>query len=163
MRATVLQVANALSAIVRNGLYKSPRLVYDEEDPANDKYRRQIPVSRQTLSVVRDGMHAVVYEPYGTAFGVFNKDKNGRPKKSELFDRDMTIYGKTGSTEAPEVAWFECFAEDKAGRAIVIVTLVEGGESGSGEAAPLGKELLHICNRAGYIGTQPTVEKESSN
>ncbi|MHC4926420.1 MAG: penicillin-binding transpeptidase domain-containing protein [Planctomycetota bacterium] len=128
-------------------------MLYDENDPANDKYRRQIPASRQTLSIVKDGMHAVIYETGGTAYKVFNK-----PQKSELLERDMQIYGKTGSTESPAVAWFECFAEDKAGRAIVVVTLVEGGESGSGEAAPLGHEILHICNRAGYIGTQPTVK-----
>lgn len=159
LRTTVLQVANAVSAIVRGGVYKAPRLVYDDDDPHNDKYRRQIPVSAQTLSVVRDGMHAVVYETGGTAYNVFNK-----PKRSELLDRDMTVYGKTGSTQGPEVAWFECFAEDKLGRAIVIVTLVEGGLSGSGEAAPLGKEILRICNEMGYIGTQPPkVETNVSN
>ena len=68
----------------------------------------------------------------------------------------MKIYGKTGSTQKPNVAWFECFAEEPSGRAIVIVVLVEGGESGSGEAAPLGEKILDLCNRAGYIGTRPT-------
>lgn len=147
LRVTVLQVANAVSAIVRGGVYKAPRLIYDDQDPFNDKYRRQIPVSSKTLAVVRDGMHAVVYETGGTAYSVF--------KKSDLFERDMTIYGKTGSTQSPEVAWFECFSEDEIGRAIVITVLVEGGLSGSGEAAPLGKEILRICNEAGYIGTKP--------
>ncbi len=153
LRATVLQVANALSVIVRNGVYKAPRLVYDDTDPYNDNHRRRLPISSQTLSVVRDGMHAVVYETGGTAHSVFYT-----PKRSELLDRDMTVYGKTGSTQGPEVAWFECFAEDEIGRAIVIVTLVEGGLSGSGEAAPLGREILRICNEAGYIGSKPETE-----
>ena len=163
LEATVLQVANALSAIVRNGVYKAPRLVYDEQDPTNDKFRRQIPVSRQTLAEVRDGMYDVVNESGGTANRVFYKDKTGKRKKSELFDRGLKIYGKTGSTEGKVVAWFECFAEDRTGRSIVIVTLVEGGESGAGEAAPLGHEILRICNRAGYIGTQPTAEQTKPN
>ena len=150
LRVTVLQVANALSAVARRGVYKSPRLVFDEQDPFNDKYRRQIPISSNTLSVVRDGMHAVVYESGGTAHTVF--------KNSDLLQRNITLYGKTGSTESPEVAWFECFAEDTAGRVIVIVTLVEGGESGSGEATPLGEKILRLCNEAGYIGTAPTAE-----
>ncbi len=150
LRATVLQVANALSAIVRNGVYKSPRLIYDDSDPFNDRGRRQIPVSSGSLSVVRDGMHAVINETNGTAYKEF--------RNSVLFDRDMTLYGKTGSTENPSVAWFESFAEDDMGRAIVVVVLVEGGQSGAGEAAPLGRLILGICNEAGYIGTKPTAE-----
>ena len=67
----------------------------------------------------------------------------------------MKIYGKTGSTQNPSMAWFECFAEDRTGRSIVIAVLVEGGLSGSGEAVPLGERLLDLANRAGYVGKQP--------
>jgi len=154
LRASVLQVANALSTIARGGVYKSPRLVQDENDPHNETGRRQLHISKSTLSVVRDGMKAVVYEPHGTAYREFNKPGD----KSVLFDRDMTIYGKTGSTEKPYHAWFECFAEDHSGRSIVIAVLVEGGKSGAGEAAPLGHRILRLCNEAGYIGTRPTDE-----
>ncbi|MBL7214571.1 MAG: hypothetical protein ISS71_02700 [Phycisphaerae bacterium] len=150
IRVTILQAANALSAIARNGVYKSPRLVYDEQDPFNDHNRRQIPISSETLAIIRDGMHAVVYESGGTAYNVF--------QDSDLLQRNMTLYGKTGSTEDPAHAWFECFAEDTTGRVVVIAVLIEGGGSGSGEAAPLGKEILRLCNEAGYIGTKPTVE-----
>lgn len=149
IRVTVLQVANALSIIARDGVYKTPRLIFDEQDPFNDCNRRRLPIASQTLSVVRDGMHAVVYESGGTAYSVFHN--------SDLLDRDMTLYGKTGSTERPYHAWFECLAEDAAGRAVVIVVVVEEGQSGSGEAAPLGREILRLCNEAGYIGTKPTV------
>ncbi len=90
-------------------------------------------------------MWAVVNETGGTAYNAF-KDS---PLRNE---RDMKVYGKTGSTQNPSMAWFECFAEDRTGRAIVIVVLVERGQSGSGEAAPLGKRVLDLCNRAGYVG-----------
>jgi cell division protein FtsI/penicillin-binding protein 2 len=66
----------------------------------------------------------------------------------------MKIYGKTGSTENPEHAWFECFAEDNAGRLIIVVALVEGGSRGSDDAAPLGHGILKLCSDAGYIGTR---------
>lgn len=153
LRVTVLQVANALSAIERDGIYKSPRLVYLDSDPFNESNRRRISISPRSLSVVRDGMKAVVYETNGTAYRVFNA-----PQKSELFNRDMTIYGKTGSTQNPAHAWFEAFAEDSSGRGIVVVVLVEGGQSGSGVAAPLGKAILEFCNESGYIGIKPTVQ-----
>lgn len=149
LRVTVLQVANGLSVMARNGVYKAPRLIFDEQDPLNDRHRRQLPLSASSIAAVRDGMHAVVYEDGGTAHTEF--------KGSDLLNRKMTLYGKTGSTENPEHAWFECLAEDTSGRAVVIVALVEGGLSGSGEAVPLGKEILRLCNEAGYIGTRPTV------
>jgi len=154
LRATVLQVANALSTIARGGVYKSPRLIINEQDPFNDIYRRRLPVSNATLAVVRDGMHAVIYEPHGTANRIF--------RNSDLLARDMTLYGKTGSTENPEHAWFECLAEDSTGRAIVIVVLVEGGQRGAGEAAPLGEKVLRLCNEFGYIGSVPTAELSGS-
>jgi cell division protein FtsI/penicillin-binding protein 2 len=101
------------------------------------------------LDVVRDGMWAVVNEDGGTANSVFRSS----PLRTE---RDMKIYGKTGSTENPNVAWFECIAEDRTGRAIVIAILVERGQSGSGEAVPLGEKVLDLCNRAGYVGKKPS-------
>lgn len=150
LRATVLQVANALSTLARRGEYKAPRLVINEEDPFNERNAHRLPISDRTLSVVRDGMHAVVYEVDGTAYSAF--------RNSGLLKTDMTFYGKTGSTENPEHAWFECIVEDDFGRAVIITVLVEGGLRGAGEAAPLGIEVIRLCNAAGYIGTKITAE-----
>jgi penicillin-binding protein 2 len=149
LRVTVLQVANALSAIARGGTYKQPRLIDTAGDSLNQPAEYSLGLSRRTLDTVRDGMWAVANEDGGTAYRVF-KDS---PLRTQ---RDMKIYGKTGSTQNPSMAWFECFAEEQSGRAIVIVVLVEGGLSGSGEAAPLGEKVLDLCNRAAYIGKRPT-------
>lgn len=143
LRVTVLQVANALAAIVRGGIYKPARLVYLDEDPFNQHGQQFLNISRNTLSVIREGMHAAVYEPSGTAYDTFRRC----PLREVL-----AIYGKTGSTENPEMAWFECFAEDSSDRSIIIVAAVPGGLSGSGYAAPLGKEILQMCYDTGYIG-----------
>ncbi|MHC4553629.1 MAG: hypothetical protein ACYSUT_12825, partial [Planctomycetota bacterium] len=78
--------------------------------------------------------------------------KRFREHKKDFTARDMTIYGKTGSTERPEHAWFESFAEDSSGRGVVVVILIEGGLSGGGEAAPLGVKILKLCNEMGYVG-----------
>ena len=48
---------------------------------------------------------------------------------------DFNVNGKTGSTERPYHAWFECFAEDSLGRTLIVAVLVEGGQRGAGEAA----------------------------
>ena len=149
LRATVLQVANGLSAIARGGVYKEPRVIDSAGDFINEAKERRLGLSQRTLDTVRDGMWAVANETSGTAYRVFGPS----PLRTE---RNIKIYGKTGSTQNPSMAWFECFAEEPSGRAVVIVVLVEGGLSGSGEAAPLGEKVLDLCNRAGYIGTVPT-------
>jgi penicillin-binding protein 2 len=150
LRVTVLQAANALAAIARNGIYKQPRLVLDESDYFNERHQRKLSFSKRTFDVVRDGMSAVVNEYRGSAYREF--------RNSELFSRGMKIYGKTGSTESPEHAWFECFAEDNAGRLIIVAALVEGGSRGSEDAAPLGHAILKLCSDFGYIGTHPAVQ-----
>lgn len=155
LRVTVLQAANALAALVRGGIYKPPRLIYLDDDPFNQKQQKILSISPKTLSVIREGMRAAVYEDGGTAYSTFLDC----PLRKEL-----KIYGKTGSTESPDMAWFECFAEDSADRSIVIVVAVPGGLSGSGYAAPVGRQILQFCYEAGYIGVKPknqTVRKES--
>ena len=147
LRVTVLQVANALSTIARGGIYKQPKLI-DAAWDVQGQREHPLNISNRTLNTVRDGMWAVANEDGGTAYNVFKSS----PLRTE---RDMKIYGKTGSTQNPNVAWFECFAEDRTGRSIVITVLVERGQSGSGEAVPLGEKILDLCNRAGYVGKSP--------
>jgi penicillin-binding protein 2 len=146
LRVTVLQTANALAALARGGVYKSPRLIYLDDDPFNQQDQKLLKISPRTLSVIRDGMHAAVYEQGGTGYTTFSDC----PLRKLL-----KIYGKTGSTEQPDMAWFECFAEDTADRAVVIVVAVPGGLSGSGYAAPIGRQILQYCYDGGHIGVKP--------
>jgi penicillin-binding protein 2 len=71
LRVTVLQTANALAAIARNGVYKQPRLIVDETDYFNERGQRRLSVSRHTFDVVRDGMSAVVNMEGGSAYSKF--------------------------------------------------------------------------------------------
>lgn len=141
-RATVLQVANAMATIARGGIFEYPKLFADEFEDRNES--EELTIKKSTLDVIRDGMHAVVYEREGTAYSAF--------KDADFDVRDMTLYGKTGSTEGVATAWFAAFAEDGIGRSVAIAIVVEGGSSGSRHAAPLGRRILELCNEAGYIG-----------
>jgi len=142
LRATPLQVANAMTAIAGGGIYKSAKLFRQDADPQNDS--RTLDISSQTLSMVREGMHAVVEEPGGTAYSEF--------AYAGFAAQGIKVYGKTGSTERPEHAWFAGFAVDGSGRTVAVAVLVEGGKRGSSDAAPLGRDILHFCVQAGYIG-----------
>lgn len=143
MRATPLQVADAFATLARGGIRKDLHL-FLRPAPAGTE-REDLGISPTTLQVVRDGMSAVVNEPGGTAYKEF--------APSRLDRQDVKVYGKTGSTERPYHAWFAGYAEDREGAKIAVAVVVEGGEWGSSDAAPLARDILQLCIEAGYIGT----------
>jgi len=143
LRVTPLQVANAMAAIARGGIYKPPRL-FLEEDKDLAASSAPLDISPETLRVVRDGMYAVVNEDGGTAHDAF--------VHAGFAGQGVKIYGKTGSTEGTENAWFAGFVEDTAGRSITIALVVEGGKHGATDAAPPVRDIIKFCIEAGYIG-----------
>ena len=132
-----------MAFIGRGGVYKRPR-IFIEEDGNLIADLNSPGISSHSLDVVRDGMMAVVNEPGGTAYNQF--------RYTGFAEKGVTVYGKTGSTEAPENAWFAGFAEDNKGRSISIAVIIEGGQSGSEDAAPLARDIITFCIEAGYIG-----------
>ncbi len=143
LRITPLQAANAMATISRGGIYISPRLFLSpNHEDVNDS--QNLGISPATLSVVRDGMDAVVNESGGTAFSAFAHSGFAR--------QDVKVFGKTGSTEKPYNAWFAGFAEDSSGRAIAVAVVVEKGQRGSTDTAPLARDIIQFCIDAGYLG-----------
>ena len=168
--ATPLHVANAMAAIARGGRFQSPLLVKEGWSPG-DRSARGLPLDPADLRAVVEGMYGVVNEDGGTAYKVFHA-----PGVEPL---DVDVCGKTGTaTAAPadldgdgqideyerdrsEMAWFAGFARPRAsaGQAAgegrqeiafaVVVEYVKGG--GSGNAAPIAREVIRICREMGYI------------
>jgi len=151
LRVTPLQVANSMAALARGGIYKRPRLL---EEPGYSE-GTDLGISLETLAVVYDGMSAVVNEVGGTAYRQFE------PFLATLAAEDVKVYGKTGSTERPEHAWFGGFAQDSAARKIAIAVVVEGGQHGSTDAAPLARNIIQLCIDAGYIGESIVADHQS--
>ncbi|MBN1508875.1 MAG: hypothetical protein JW955_18655 [Sedimentisphaerales bacterium] len=145
--ATPLQVANAFATIARAGLHKPPRLFLQPAPSASGptSLAADLNISRHALDIVYDGMSAVVNERKGTAYDAF-----APAKLSARFG--VHIYGKTGSTERPDSAWFAGFVEDTRGRKIALALVIEGGQSGSHDAAPLARHIVQLCIEAGCIG-----------
>jgi len=157
LRATPLQVANSMAAIARGGLFKLPRLF--KQDVQNTPYDSSaasqgidLEISLGTLAVIYDGMGAVVNEISGTANTTFADVLPG------LAEKNIKVYGKTGSTQAPETAWFGGFAVDGANKSIAIAVVVEGGQHGSSDAAPLARDIIQFCIEYGYIGQTQNAE-----
>jgi len=148
---TPLQVANAMAVIARGGKFKPPQLFLDDPNGTGpslrvDPHETDLGISPGVLETVYDGMHAVVNENQGTAHKAF-------VEALDRFEQEgITIYGKTGSTEAPDHAWFAGFAEDSGGRKISLAVVAEGGQSGARDAAPLGRDIIQFAVEAGYLG-----------
>ena len=162
LRVTPLQVANAMAALARGGVYMPPRLFVElrpssfVHPPSTDEGRetndegRDLGVRVETLAVIYDGMSAVVNEVSGTAHTQFEHFL------ATLAAEDVKVYGKTGSTERPEHAWFAGFAQDSSARKIAVAVIVEGGLHGSSDAAPLARDIIQFCIEAGYLGKPVT-------
>jgi penicillin-binding protein 2 len=147
LRATPLQVANAFAPIARAGLHKPPRLFLQPLPISSGSgLSADLNISRHTLDVVYDGMSAVINERNGTAYDAFAPANFSR--------YGAHVYGKTGSTEALENAWFGGFVEDTRGRKIAVALVVEGGQSGSHDAAPIARHIVQLCIDAGYVGNR---------
>jgi penicillin-binding protein 2 len=142
LRVTPLQAANAIAAIARGGIYMNPRLFKDLPESNSVPLN----ISQHTLDTIYDGMHAVVNERDGTAYSQFS------PSLKSFTQQDVKIYGKTGSTERPDHAWFAGFAKDSTGRKLAFAAIVEGGQHGARDAAPFIRESIQYCIDEGYIG-----------
>ena len=158
LRATPLQVANSMATIARYGLFKLPRLFRSSVtsaaqntayDSSTTSQAIDLEISPGTLAVIFDAMSAVVNEISGTANTTFAEIL------PSLDEKNIKVYGKTGSTQAPEIALFGGFAVDGKNKSIAIAVVVEGGESGSRDAAPLGRDIIQFCIEDGYIGQTP--------
>jgi len=142
LRVTPLQVANTMATIARGGVFKLPRLFGDSQSSAGV----DLGISHETLEILQHGMSDVVSEPGGTAFAQFE------PLLTILAAEDVKVCGKTGSSERPFHAWFAGFAADSKGRKIAVAVVVEGGQHGSSDAAPLARDIIQLCINSEYIG-----------
>ena len=143
LRTTVLQVANAFAALARGGIFTTP-ILYSNLTEAEKIQVEDLNLKPSTIKCVRDGLYAVVNKSHGTAYDTF--------RNTDFASLGITVYGKTGSTQGPENAWFAGFAEDDQNRSVAIAVVVEGGQHGSTDASPIARDVFEMCNQFGYLG-----------
>lgn len=144
LNVSILQLANGQATIARGGMFIQPSLILSPETPPHS----QRVASPANSKIVEQGMYAVVNEPGGTAFQIFD---------FPLWPRDeVTIYGKTGSTQ---YSLFSCYARAVDGRSLALAVVVEVGEDGGKVAAPLTRDILVACSELGYLPATETLEE----
>lgn len=149
---TPLQMAVATSAVANGGVIYRPQIVRRIEDNDGKVIKEfppiskgLLPVSSETLSIIKDGLFGVVNEPKGT----------GWRARSKM----VTVCGKTGTAQVVRLdenkrhdekdvpylyrdhAWFVAFAP-KEDSEITVVVLLEHSGHGGAVAAPLAKEII---------------------
>jgi penicillin-binding protein 2 len=126
-----LQVAVMLSAVANGGLRVTPHLKRGESHPP-------VPtgLTPRSIEVIRQGLHAVVQSPHGTAHS------------SGL--REFDAAGKTSTAQGGgnrNHAWFGGYAPFDKPRATVVVFIEFGGHGGDA-AAPLAAKILAAIRKA---------------
>ena len=137
---TPLQMASMTAAVANGGTFYHPRII-DRITPSNTKnnkspitfpqsvIRSQLFVRAKNLEIIREAMHADVFDPDGT----------GHTARIEGYN----ICGKTGTAQAgrgKKITWFTSFAPYKQPEYTVVV-MVENGISGGKTCAPIAKEI----------------------
>lgn len=151
LTVTPIQMVRVMAAIANGGWLVTPHVVSpdgtarttnDVDDRPRELTRRRLTgLTEGTLERVREGMRAVVEQPYGSGHKTVRLD-------------EVSIAGKTGTAEngggRPDHAWFAGYVPaDQPQYAFVAV--LENGGSGSRAAGPVARELVRKMVAAGLV------------
>ena len=139
---TVLQLNNVTSYFANGGTLYKPRIV--KSVVGVKTYQPEVLVqnltTKKNYDIVREGLKAAVL-PGGTAYPLF--DFTQRHAGVELAGKTGTSEYKDKDGKPATHAWFTVFGPfDRAN--IALTVFLEGGGSGSDDAAPIAKELLDL-------------------
>ena len=149
--ATPLQIALAYSALINGGELISPRIVESIDGEEKKFSSKQIDIkNKKNLDYIQEALISVVESDTGTAKNIFNPKlriagKTGTAQVKSLIDdkkyqeirenislRDHALFVGYGPVEDPS---------------LVVVVIVENGESGSLVAAPIVKKAIDLYQK----------------
>lgn len=139
MQATPLQIASIASTVANGGTLYRPHIVAEIRSPRGKVIKtfdheiiREVPVSREALAEVREGM-AQVTKPWGTAAG--------------LAIDGLPFSGKTGTAETEgghgaNTTWFVAWAPSDHPKIAMAVYMEKSGGYGASVAAPIAQHVI---------------------
>jgi penicillin-binding protein 2 len=149
---TPLQMAALIAAVANDGKLYEPiildaiksldgSIVYQEKSRVAGK----LPVSKDTLNIVKEGLRLAVNGEKGTARRIQLKhiQISGKTGTSQVVSRrdDEREAEEDTAAHLKAHAWFVAFAPSDDPR-IAVSVIVEHGEHGSGAAAPIAREII---------------------
>ncbi len=146
---TPIQLVTMMSRVVNGGYEVSPSFV--KLNMAQKDKIRKLPISKQNLEIVKEGLFEVVNAKNGTATGVkfnINGAKMGGKTGTTQVRRISMEERRKGIIKDEDLPWhlrnhalFVGYAPHNQPRYAVAV-IVEHGSSGSGAAAPIASKIL---------------------
>ena len=150
---TPLQMAVLFGAIANGGNEFRPRVLKSIQTvegsvvkTGKKKIIGRLPVSRNTLNLVRKGLREVVHGKHGTARRYVFDDKidiSGKTGTAQVVSRktEKESQKKKNNVSYESHAWFVGYAPTE-NPEIVVSVLVEHGKHGSSGAGPIAKEMI---------------------
>jgi penicillin-binding protein 2 len=159
---TPLHAANAYASLARRGVRYAPRLILGAPRPEPI----DLDLSQEAIDLALEGLRKSVNEELGTGNHLSIDGKN-----EPIFNvPGITIWGKTGTAEAPDVfvdpdeagprrmtlaqegdhSWFVVLAGKDRPKYVVSV-IVEYGGSGGKVSGPICNQILHALSAEGYF------------
>ncbi len=150
--ATPLQMLALISAVGNGGNIYKPLVLKSVRTPegsvvleSKPQLVGKLPVSRQTLEIIREGLKEVVNNPKGTAWQsrIEGIDISGKTGTSQIVGRssERNASKKESSNHYEPHAWFVAYAPSDNPK-IAVSVIVEHGGHGSSAAAPIAKEII---------------------
>jgi penicillin-binding protein 2 len=164
-RATVMQIALLYGAIANQGQLMVPRIV-DRIETADGKVverfaptvRRRLPVSAETLAVVRSGLQGVVAERHGTAYATRSSKvtvagKTGTAQTEFVLPRQRD--GTPGKRQKADHAWFAGYAPADDPQIAFAIVIEHGGFGGQVSAPVAVKIAESVLGPGGVASSEP--------
>jgi penicillin-binding protein 2 len=140
--ATPIQIANVYSAIASTGVLREPLLIWRTGQPsagggvAVQEYEAEeinpLPVSQETLDSIRYGLYLVTQSTGGTSYNAW-------------LGTTVDVAGKSGTAEdlnqGSDHVFFAAYA-NRSDPSLVALGVLEEGESGSAQVAPMLRAIL---------------------
>ncbi len=137
---TPMQIVRMTAAVANGGSLVAPYIVKRIADVHMHQTKASsVKISKETLSIVNDGLIKVVNDPRGT----------GRYAAVE----GLMVAGKTGTAETSQEkthAWFTGFAPAKDPKVALVVFLEYGGKGGLGASKTAGR-IFSLLKEEGYL------------
>jgi cell division protein FtsI/penicillin-binding protein 2 len=156
-----LHAAAAYATLSRGGIWKTPTLVFGNEQEQVD-----LSLSDEGVSYALSGLSDSITKKYGTGSLLRYGGDNNEPTFNI---GGVRLWGKTGTAEAPpyrlnsesppvsglDHSWFLLMAApiDEKRPEVVVAVLVEHGGSGGRVAGPIANQILFALKSEGYLGS----------
>ncbi|MFW6052505.1 MAG: penicillin-binding protein 2 [Desulfosalsimonas sp.] len=148
-----IQMAVLYSAVANNGTLYKPNIMKSimsvngmEVEKSASQNIGKLPVSRETLEIIKKGLYDAVNNRKGTAYRHVRSEQtsiSGKTGTAQVIGRrlDDLLEDEEISREHFTHAWFVGYAPSNDPE-IVVSVLVEHGGGGASEAGPLAKEMM---------------------